>query len=327
MSKSYPITGIPVRDGEPTPARRELSSWSISTTREDQIQVSLFIRALRQLEDKDPLNDELSFYRIAGRSWPFFSLQNEKPELVLMSMIGIHGLPKVPWDNEGDGSYCPHNAFTFPTWHRPYMLLYEQCLYNIMTKDIIPKNIQDQATRDEWMKAAQRWRLPFWEWALPQVDTKEFGVPNIVNDSKVEILKLDGQGKETVANPLTQYYNKLNNAGVPMGDQKMGKFAIKFEGAEQFNRCIGTSRYGDPDQATWVDGVQNNSSITTALKNPDWGENRPKKSIAENVFRILTSDYFQSYGPFSTTRYYRELQPRPTEWLSLEQIHNNIHVS
>jgi hypothetical protein len=43
-----------------------------------------------------------------------------------MTTTGIHGFPKVKWDNVEDaGLYYPHNTFTFPTWHRPYMLLYE----------------------------------------------------------------------------------------------------------------------------------------------------------------------------------------------------------
>jgi tyrosinase len=39
--------------------------------------------------------------------------------------IGIHGYPKVDWDDVPGGFYCPHNKFRFPTWHRPYMMLYE----------------------------------------------------------------------------------------------------------------------------------------------------------------------------------------------------------
>ena len=47
---------------------------------------------------------------------------------------GIHGLPYVQWDGAGgtqpvsgsqwDG-YCTHGSMLFPTWHRPYVALYE----------------------------------------------------------------------------------------------------------------------------------------------------------------------------------------------------------
>ena len=44
---------------------------------------------------------------------------------------GIHGLPYKPWNGVtgiGDqtwGGYCTHGSVLFPTWHRPYVMLYE----------------------------------------------------------------------------------------------------------------------------------------------------------------------------------------------------------
>ncbi len=48
---------------------------------------------------------------------------------------GIHGLPYVPWNgvrgqrpwnpNTTWGGYCTHGSVLFPTWHRPYMMLFE----------------------------------------------------------------------------------------------------------------------------------------------------------------------------------------------------------
>ncbi|KAF9005141.1 hypothetical protein BDQ17DRAFT_1353900 [Cyathus striatus] len=40
---------------------------------------------------------------------------------------GIHGLPYIPWNGSvsQDGGYCVHGSVLFPTWHRPYMMLYE----------------------------------------------------------------------------------------------------------------------------------------------------------------------------------------------------------
>jgi tyrosinase len=47
---------------------------------------------------------------------------------------GIHGLPFKEWDGAGgnkpvSGSdwsgYCTHGSMLFPTWHRPYVALYE----------------------------------------------------------------------------------------------------------------------------------------------------------------------------------------------------------
>ena len=51
---------------------------------------------------------------------------------IVANQLGIHSAPLVPWDGEGrpdpepvPPGFCSHNIITFPTWHRPYMLLYE----------------------------------------------------------------------------------------------------------------------------------------------------------------------------------------------------------
>lgn len=51
---------------------------------------------------------------------------------------GIHGLPNKEWNGAGPGdpnvatyqggSYCSHGTVLFPTWHRPYVALYEVSL-------------------------------------------------------------------------------------------------------------------------------------------------------------------------------------------------------
>jgi hypothetical protein len=50
------------------------------------------------------------------------------------SIGGIHGLPFVQWEGAGGthptqgsgwGGYCTHGSVLFPTWHRPYVALYE----------------------------------------------------------------------------------------------------------------------------------------------------------------------------------------------------------
>jgi tyrosinase len=47
---------------------------------------------------------------------------------------GIHGLPYVQWGGSGGtdpvsdkqwGGYCSYGNVLFPTWHRPYVALYE----------------------------------------------------------------------------------------------------------------------------------------------------------------------------------------------------------
>ncbi|KAF5709534.1 tyrosinase precursor [Fusarium mundagurra] len=74
-----------------------------------------------------PVDDKLSYFQIAG----------------------IHGYPEVAWDGApepkhapdkktkqaGDqpfGGYCIHNSLNLPAWHRPYMLLFEQRIWDNM---------------------------------------------------------------------------------------------------------------------------------------------------------------------------------------------------
>ena len=44
--------------------------------------------------------------------------------------LGIHGYPTIEWDNAPGNpvwgwGYCTHDSVLFPTWHRPYVALYE----------------------------------------------------------------------------------------------------------------------------------------------------------------------------------------------------------
>lgn len=52
----------------------------------------------------------------------------------LIYTIGIHGRPFIPWDGAaqapgGGGGYCTHSSNLFPTWHRPFLALFEVCLH------------------------------------------------------------------------------------------------------------------------------------------------------------------------------------------------------
>lgn len=85
-----------------------------------QMQWTLFIKGLERFKGK-AVEERLSYFQVAG----------------------IHGYPEQPWDGappppsdppespvqppgkQPYGGYCHHNTIAFPTWHRPYMLLYE----------------------------------------------------------------------------------------------------------------------------------------------------------------------------------------------------------
>jgi tyrosinase len=107
---------------------------------------------------------------------------------------------------------------------------------------IINSGIVDPLARQEWTSAAGKWRLPFWDWALPQADTGDFGVPGLVLASEVNIYKLGKREEEPVLNPLHKFTNKLKEGGilkkVPMGDSRLGKYAIKLEKVSYFKLSL-----------------------------------------------------------------------------------------
>lgn len=59
---TYAIRGIPVPAGQPTPTRKEITTWVSN----NPLQVSLFMRALTEFQQLSPTQDPLSYYRIAG---------------------------------------------------------------------------------------------------------------------------------------------------------------------------------------------------------------------------------------------------------------------
>jgi hypothetical protein len=97
----FAVTG-PKANGS-VPLRREIRDLQKDTT-----MWTLYILALDMLQYTNQ-SDLLSWYQIGG----------------------IHGEPFVPWDNvqplagNEQNGYCHHSSILFPTWHRPYLALFE----------------------------------------------------------------------------------------------------------------------------------------------------------------------------------------------------------
>ncbi|KAA1472059.1 photo-regulated tyrosinase [Dentipellis sp. KUC8613] len=143
-------------------------------------QFSLYVQALQAISTESQ-NDLTSFFQIGG----------------------IHGLPYVSWDGsgqkpvstEGWEGYCTHGSVLFPTWHRPYMMLYEQVLQS-HAKDIAAKYTVD---KDRWSKAAANLRQPYWDWASNTIPP-----PEVISLQQVTITTFNGS-KVKVDNPLVRY--------------------------------------------------------------------------------------------------------------------------
>ncbi|EKM51950.1 uncharacterized protein PHACADRAFT_262375 [Phanerochaete carnosa HHB-10118-sp] len=144
-------------------------------------QFSLYIQALTAMS-QDKQSDLTSFFQIGG----------------------IHGLPYVQWDGSGgkeavEGTewqgYCTHGSMLFPTWHRPYVALFEQVLHQHAAA--IAKTYKVDHGR--WEKAAADLRAPYWDWAVNSVPP-----PEVITDKQVTITLPDGR-RGAVTNPLYAY--------------------------------------------------------------------------------------------------------------------------
>ncbi|KAF8964505.1 tyrosinase [Flammula alnicola] len=143
---------------------------------------SLYIQALQAMQTKYPPDRAESYFQISG----------------------IHGRPYVSWDgapapvSETDdrwGGYCTHASVLFPTWHRPYVMLFEQVLQS-HAKEIAATYTVDHA---HWRQAATELRQPYWDWAMHAIPP-----PEVISMKQIAIIGTHGK-KIIVDNPLYHY--------------------------------------------------------------------------------------------------------------------------
>ncbi|KAI0925031.1 hypothetical protein AcW2_005732 [Taiwanofungus camphoratus] len=189
MKASHPvITGA--KGGTVRPDRLAPNRLDIHELVKDTRQFSLYIQALEMLS-KRKVDNLLSFFNIGG----------------------IHGLPFQRWGESGGdkpaaewGGYCTHGSVIFPTWHRPYVALFEQELYDCAAE--IAKEYQSS----EWIMAAANLRAPYWDWA------SDISLPGEVTSETVIIITPGGQ--KEIKNPLAQYLFHSDDPTDTFGDFK-----------------------------------------------------------------------------------------------------------
>ncbi|PVF98760.1 Di-copper centre-containing protein [Serendipita vermifera] len=168
-----------ITTGVPTPAPLS-PRLEIRTLFQDREMMDLYLLGLNRFQNADS-KDPLSYYQVAG----------------------IHGRPYVAWDgvasngknNGREGGYCIHGTNLFPTWHRPYLALYEQAL----TKHV--KDIANEYTGPEkakYVAAAAKFRIPYWDWAA------NGDLPDYVSIEK-EVTVHGPKGPKKFPNPLFSY--------------------------------------------------------------------------------------------------------------------------
>ncbi|PVH98840.1 Di-copper centre-containing protein [Periconia macrospinosa] len=165
-----------------------------------------------------------------GEMWNLFLLALTDFEAMDQTIIdsyyqiaGIHGMPWYPWDGvdvavRPEMGYCPHNQLLFSTWHRPYLMLFEQKLQSIA------KNIANQfpsGVKAKYQEAANKLRIPTWDWAKA-VGLEEPVYPTAISNVQVQVTFPNGTAA-TIDNPLYNYdfhpldNREFNGTGCPEG--------------------------------------------------------------------------------------------------------------
>ena len=99
--------------------------------------------------------------------------------------------PKLASNNQ-NGGYCMHSSTLFATWHRPYLALFEQELY---------QHVQDAALMLGHANDFKDFRLPYWDWTIgasPDDCYPDFFIQKDVT------LTIGGQ-RRTIRNPLASF--------------------------------------------------------------------------------------------------------------------------
>ena len=169
------ITGINAFGVQP---RLEIRQLEANTD-----QWNIFLFGLRRFQHTDQ-SDMTSYYQIAG----------------------IHGRPYMAWNDvqaaEGVESpgYCTHLLSLFLAWHRAYLALFEQTLYQHIVDAV--NEFPAGSERQRYASAALSWRFPYWDWAAAPPSGQ--GVyPASVQSPTINVTMPNGT--TTVRNPLYSY--------------------------------------------------------------------------------------------------------------------------
>jgi Common central domain of tyrosinase len=133
-------------------------------------------------------------------------------------IAGIHGKPHVAWQGvqpdltgNPESGYCSHSSILFPTWHRAYLMMFEQALY---LKMVDLANEYPEPWRRRYLDATNRFSLPYWDPFLPRKKLKnvhgyyfyQTGLPIILTIKTVMVRRAGNPNVKTeLENPLCKF--------------------------------------------------------------------------------------------------------------------------
>ncbi|KAH0609895.1 uncharacterized protein H6S33_012441 [Morchella sextelata] len=272
MTDYVDITGVTEgRNGPAVPLRTEINEFI-----QNKDMLNIYLLGLQRMQSL-PKTDKLSWFQIGG----------------------IHGRPYAAWDSvsgiSGNNSgYCTHSSILFPTWHRPYVALYEQALFANCKAAV--QAFPEGPAKTKYMRLVPSFRIPYWDFAANQK------LPDIVlRQEKVTVET--PTGTKTINNPLYSY-----NFGT-----------------------IDRREFPERQYYTWPATlrqplIRGRAPAATDKSNPDQvqrGLDSNFKNIRDRMYALLTQNGYKDYKAFSNDGWVRN--GRADDYDSLESIHNIIH--
>ncbi|PFH61469.1 hypothetical protein XA68_17300 [Ophiocordyceps unilateralis] len=207
-------------------------------------------------------------------------------------IAGIHGWPYIEWNNTGAGN--PNSPWPGYCPHgEPIFLPWHRAYVVLYEQSLVEtaKQIASQYPEDqrkEYLEAANSLRAPYWDWAATSQ------VPGATLPPTVKVKTPKGQ--KDVKNPLAGYQFPKNAIDGRYGDlAQAGRSGARGE----IQRCPRPDTY--PESADRLLNLQRN--------------NRRTQSLREMV-----------YDAFTTSQTFSEFASTGSRGISLEQIHNIIHI-
>ncbi|KAI5862147.1 Di-copper centre-containing protein [Durotheca rogersii] len=251
------------------------------------------IRDLQKDEDKWNLY-------ILALNWMQFT--NQSSPFSWYQIAGIHGAPALTWagvdptpGNEDNG-YCTHVSVLFPTWHRPYLALYEQVLYNIVQNIA---TLYPPSLRDRFQAAAATFRIPYWDWAAVPPEGESL-LPSVISTSP-QISVSGPNGVQTISNPLFSYIFKPSN--------KTEFTVFPYDAWGETKRA--------PRPADSPEAISNNSFVVESLDSH-------LPSLQQRLHNLFTN--YPNYTQFSSEAWIPYGVGNNDSYDSVESLHDTIHT-
>ncbi|KAF9629012.1 hypothetical protein BFW01_g10215 [Lasiodiplodia theobromae] len=287
-----------ISDGQPQP-RREIDDLMMN----EPVVFNLFLLVLESIQkdqaDNDGQQDKMSFFEIAG----------------------IHGLPNRPWNKlsvqknmyTGEIGYCVHGSSLFPTWHRPYLAMIEQSIFDAMGK--IAEKFKDPKYKD----AVRKFRLPYWDYFHPRkiegADPSkkpdyDFSLPLVLKKEELMVYRPEAENDLVpMRNPLRAFwFPKTGGVSEQDWTAKIQNQPV-VRNASSYSRDR-TVRYASRQSRDQDDYAELDKAL-----------NRARTFLLPYMISLVRSDVYKDYRNFATAAVGGSSNG------SLEDFHGNLHVT